>query len=250
MRAVWAFARMTVRSLLRRRTVWGILIVVLLGLIAIGQVPSFNVQTEGRFVLEFGLFGLEMGALLMALGLAVNLYPRDRESGTILPLVAVPISRGQYLMGRFLGSALVQIVALLVGCLGLMVILILNDLSIPPTLLPGTLLLLVEGLFLLAVVFFFSFWTSPPLNVPLTAALFVLAQMSVREFVGLFPQAPSLMRLLRLLLPHMDVFHVKDPIAHGEPVPLLYFLLACLYGLAYTSFMLSVALTVFRERDL
>jgi ABC-type transport system involved in multi-copper enzyme maturation permease subunit len=241
---------MTVRSLLRRRTVWGILIVVLLGLVAIGQVPSFNVQTEGRFVLEFGLFGLEMGALLMALGLAVNLYPRDRERGTALPLIAVPLSRGQYLLGRFLGSALVQVLSLMVGCVGLMIILLANGLSIPPTLLPGTLLLFVEGMFLLAVVFFFSFWTSPPLNAPLTVALFVVAQMSVRDFVALFPQAPSLMRILRLLLPHMDVFHIKDPIAHGEPVPLLYFLLAALYGLAYMSFMLSVALAVFRERDL
>ena len=48
----------------------------------------------------------------------------------------------------------------------------------------------------------------------------------------------------------MDVFHIKDPIAHGVNIPFVYFLLAALYGLAYMAFMLSLALAVFRTRDL
>jgi len=80
--------------------------------------------------------------------------------------------------------------------------------------------------------------------------LFVVSQMSVLQFVELLPRAAGLMRVLRLILPHMDVFHIKDPIAHGLEVPNLYFLLAALYGLAYMGFMLAVALAVFRSRDL
>lgn len=250
MRAVWTFALMTMRSLLRRRTIWGIVLVIILALLGIGQVPSFDVSGQSRFIIEFGLFGLEMGALLLAIGLASNIYPRDRENRTIQPLLAVPLSRVRYLLGRFLGAAIVSGAAMLVGCLGLMLVLALNGFAVPAVLLPAALLLLVEGWFLLAVVFFFSFWTSPPLNAPLTVMIFILSQMSVREFVGLLPGASGLMRTLRLLLPHMDVFHIKDPIAHGVDVPLVYFLLAALYGIAYSVFMLSVALAVFRERDL
>ena len=250
MRAVWTFALMTMRSLLRRRTVWGVVLVMAIALLGIAQVPSFDVAGKGRFIIEFGLFGLEAGALLLAIGLASNIYPRDRENRTILPLLAVPLSRTRYLLGRFLGAAIVAGGALLVGCLGLMVILLINGYAVPESLLPATLLLLVEGWFLLAVVFFFSFWTSPPLNAPLTVVVFILSQMSVREFVGLVPGAAGVMRTLRLLLPHMDVFHIKDPIAHGVAVPLPYFLLAALYGVAYSVFMLSVALVVFQERDL
>ena len=74
--------------------------------------------------------------------------------------------------------------------------------------------------------------------------------MSVREFVGLVPSLSGPMRVLRLLLPHMDAFHIKDPIAHGESVPFLYFAIAILYGISYTAFVLTVALAVFRSRDL
>lgn len=250
MKPVMIFALMTLRNLLRRRTIWGISILILLVLLGIGQIPSYGVSNEGRFILDFGLFSLEIGALLLAIGLASNIYPRDKEQRTVMPIIAVPLSRGQYLMGRFIGAAIVEAAAMLAGCIGLMIILITSGNAVPTDMFPATVLLLVEGWFLLAVVFFFSFWTSPPLNAPLTILLFIVSQMSVSGFVGLFPQAPGLMRILRLLLPHMDVFHVKDPIAHGIDIPDLYFLLAIFYGLAYMAFMLSIALAVFRSRDL
>jgi len=250
MKPIMTFALMTLRNLLRRRTIWGIIIVILIALFGIGQIPGYGVSNEGRFILDFGLFGLEIGALLLAIGLASNIYPRDREQKTVMPMIAVPLSRGQYLMGRFVGAAIVEAAAMLLGCIGLMIILILNGHPVPVDMLPATCLLLVEGWFLLAVVFFFSFWTSPPLNAPLTILLFIVSQMSVSGFVKLFPQAPALMRTLRLVIPHMDVFHIKDPIAHGMDIPGLYFLLATLYGLSYMAFMLSVALVVFRSRDM
>jgi len=250
MSCVMAFALMTMKSLLRRRTIYGIALVIILALIAIGQIPSFDVSNQGRFILDFGLFGLEIGALVLAIGIAANLYPRDRERRTAMPLLAVPLSRTKYLLGRFTGAALVQSAALVTGSVGLMIVLLLNGLSIPPDLLPATLLLLVEGWFLLAIVFFFSFWTSPPLNAPLTIIIFVVSQMSVRDFVALMPGVPGVMRFLRMLLPHMDVFHIKDPVVHSVDIPAVYFVLAILYGLAYTAFMLSVALAVFRTRDL
>jgi len=250
MRTVFTFAGMTLRSLLRRRTIYGISIVIMLALFGIGQIPSFGVEGESTFILDFGLFGLELGALLLAIGLASNIYPRDREQKTAMPLLAVPLSRGQYLIGRFLGAALVQAAALLVSCIGLMLILVIHGHAVPGDLIPATALLIIEGWFLLAVVFFFSFWTSPPLNAPMTLLLFIVSQMSVVQFVSLYPQAPGLMRTLRLILPHMDVFRIKDPIAHGMGIPDVYFLLAGLYGLAYMAFMLSVALAVFRTRDL
>jgi ABC-type transport system involved in multi-copper enzyme maturation permease subunit len=167
-----------------------------------------------------------------------------------MPLLAVPLSRWQYLLGRFFGAALIQAAALLVSCTGLMIILILNGLPIPGNLFPATLLIITEGWFLLSTVFFFSFFASPPLNWPLTTMLFVLSQMSVTEFTSLLPSAPGFMRTLRLVLPHADVFHIKDPIAHGFEIEPVYFVIAVFYGLCYTAFMLSLALAVFRGRDL
>jgi ABC-type transport system involved in multi-copper enzyme maturation permease subunit len=250
MRGVYFFSLMTLHSLFRRRTVWGVGLVSLFALVALGSIPSFGVATGGTFLLDMGLTCVEIGGLLLAIALAAGLYPRDRESRTVMPLLASPLSRGQYLLGRFLGASLVEIFFILAWIVGLAAVLAVKGLNVPASLLPAGLLLAIEGCFLLAVVFFFSFWTSPPLNAPLTLLVFIVSQMSVREIVSLAPSAEPAMRILRLLLPHMDVFHVKDPIAHGFAIEPLYFALAILYGIAFTCFMLSVALAVFRSRDL
>lgn len=250
MRAILSFSLMTLHSLFRRRTVWGVGLLTIIALAGLGSIPSYDVTGEGRFITDMGLFGIEIGSLLLAIGLAAGLFPRDRESRTIMPLLAVPLSRAQYLMGRYLGAALVQTAALVAWCTALAFILAVNGYFVPGALLPAALLLVAEGWFLLAVVFFFSFWTSPPLNAPLTLLLFIVCQMSASQFSDLLPDAAWFMQSLRLVLPHMDVFHIKDPVAHRITVPLEYFLLAALYGFSYTAFMLSIALAVFRRRDL
>jgi ABC-type transport system involved in multi-copper enzyme maturation permease subunit len=241
---------MTLVGLSRRRTFWGIGMLTVLSLLGLAAIPTYDLRSEGRFVVDMGLFGIEVGSLALAVGLAAGLFPRDRESRTVMPLLAVPLSRSQYLLGRFLGAALLQTACLIVWCVALALILAVNGFRVPEDLLPATMLLVVEGWFLMATVFFFSFWTSPPLNAPLTVLLFIVCQMGPDQFAGLVPGAEGLMRAVRLLLPRMDVFHLKDPVAHGVDVPLPFFGLAALYGISYTAFMLSVALAVFRRRDL
>ncbi len=56
MKAVLIFSLMTLRMLARRRTIWGILLVILLALAGIASIPSFDVSNQGRFILDFGLF--------------------------------------------------------------------------------------------------------------------------------------------------------------------------------------------------
>jgi ABC-type transport system involved in multi-copper enzyme maturation permease subunit len=250
MRGAYYFSLMTLHSLFRRRTIWGVALVSLLALAALGSVPSFGVATGGTFLLDMGLTCIEIGGLLLAIAIAAGLYPRDRDSRTVMPLLASPLSRAQYLLGRFLGAALVEVSFVLAWCAGLAAVLLVKGLYVPPSLLPAGLLLAAEGCFLLSVVFFFSFWTSPPLNAPLTLLVFIVSQMSVREIVSLAPSAEGALRFVRLLLPHMDVFHIKDPIAHGFSIEPVYFALAILYAVSFTCFMLSVALAVFRSRDL
>ncbi len=250
MRGVYHFAVMTLYSLFRRRTVWGVAILTALSLAGLASIPAYGLSGGGRFTVDTGLTSIEIGSLVLAIVLASGIFPKDRDTRIAFPILAAPLSRTQYLLGRYMGTALVQIAFIALWGAGLTAIIALKGYPMPSGLGGAVLLLGIEGCFLLAVVFFFSFWTSPPLNAPLTILLFILSQMSVRDFTGLLPGAEGPMRLLRLLLPHMDSFHIKDPVTHGFDVSPLYILLASLYGLAYTAFMLSLARSVLLSRDL
>lgn len=250
MRAAAHFAAMTVATLSRRRVIWGISCLTLLVLIAIGSIPSYGTGASARFILDLGLSSMEIGGLMLAIALGSGIYTRDRDGRTIMPLLAVPISRGEYLLGRYSGAALVQVFFTVVWCGGLALVLAARGQATPPGLALAGLLLCAEGCFLLSVAMLFSLWVSPPLNAPMTILLFIVASMSAEGFAALLPWASREMGFLRLLVPHLSVFHIKDPVVHGFSVSPLYALLGLLYGFSYSAFVLSLASAAISRRDM
>jgi Cu-processing system permease protein len=250
MRAALHFASMTVTMLTRRRTVWGVCLLTMLALLAIGSIPSYGTGASSRFILDLGLSSMEIGSLLLAIAMGSGIYTRDRDSRTILPLLAAPLSRDEYLAGRFLGAALVQVAFGILWCAGLAVVLLARGQPVPGGLVFAGLLTCAEGCFLLSVVMLFSLWTSPPLNAPLTVLLFIMASMGARSFSSLVPWASREMGVMRILVPHLTVFHVDDPVVHGFSISPGYAALGILYGISYTLFVLSLASAVLSSRDM
>ncbi len=96
-RAVWLES-------LRRNELWAAAI--LLGLYAAGALVARMVGAEGEAAARFirGL-GLQLGstiATVLVIVLAARQVPVDIEQRTIHPLLARPVSRGQYLLGKIL----------------------------------------------------------------------------------------------------------------------------------------------------
>jgi len=250
MRRILAFSGMTVRMLARRRTIWGVCALTALALLGIGLIPSYGVASSGWFVLDLGMSAMELGGLVLAIGLGAGIFPRDRETRILLPLLAVPLSRGGYIAGRFLGGAFVQIAMTLLWAVALMIVMLARGLPVPGGFLVSCALLGIEGCFLLSVVVALGFRVSPPLNAPLTFLGFIICSLGRQDFISLLPGAPGAMGLLWTALPHMAVFHVKDAIMHGFRVPPGFVLLAVLYGVSYTLLTLSLAYASFSRRDL
>ena len=56
-------------------------------------------------------------------------------------------------------------------------------------------------------------------------------------------------RVFYTLIPDLENFNFKTEIVHHLPIPPQVFLYATLYGLCYTTFVLALAVLVFRRRD-
>jgi ABC-type transport system involved in multi-copper enzyme maturation permease subunit len=250
MKAALSFAGMTVLSLARRRTIWGICCLTILALAGIGMVPSYGTGASARFILDLGLSTMEIGGLLLSIAIGSGIYTRDRESRTILPLLAAPLSRDEYLLGRYLGAAAIQTASTAVWCAGLGAVLLSRGQAVPGGLALAGIPLCAEGCFLLAIVILYSLWASPPLNAPLTILTFVVASAGEGSFSTLLPWAAPEMRYVRMLMPDLSLFHISDPVVHGFAVSPGYALLGCFYGFCYGVFVLSVASAVLRARDM
>jgi hypothetical protein len=250
---VLAIARNTVREAVRERLV---LVLGLFGfaLLIGSQALSPLALGEGRkVVIDFGLAGSTLLATLLAVFLGSTLLHKELERRTIYSILAKPIRREEFVLGKFLGLWLTT-AALLVAMaviLGLVVTVAYG--KAPWTIAGAVALSAIELGIVTAVVVLFSSFTTPALT-----AFFGIAAVVVGHFaedLRYFAThgAPLVVRALSeavyWALPHLSLFNARGLAVHGMAVEPERMLFAVGYGGLYMAGLMIFAGTVFRRRE-
>ena len=115
---MWQFCISAWRSGFRSRSVHAILI---LGVLLVGVAylsASFSPRQPKTVALDVGLSGMRFSLILFALFWVQELVGREVERRTVLYALSYPVSRGAYIVGRYLGIlGLLALAALLLGML-------------------------------------------------------------------------------------------------------------------------------------
>ncbi|MCB0342972.1 MAG: ABC transporter permease subunit, partial [Bdellovibrionales bacterium] len=109
MRVVWIIALNTFREIIRDRILYGLVVfaLLLIGLsLALGQL-SFAEQI--RISANFGFTGIHLSAVMLSIFAGGSLVAKEIDKKTILTLLARPISRFQFMLGKSLGLTLVVV---------------------------------------------------------------------------------------------------------------------------------------------
>jgi len=253
MNGTLAIARNTVREVVRQRLV---LVLGMFGvaLVAASQILSPLALGEGRKVVtDFGLAGSSFLATLLAVVLGSTLLHKELERRTLDAILAKPIRRSAFLLGKFLGLWGTA-AALLAGMTAMVLLLLAAVYRDTPWLLLGSLALTVVELGVItAIVVFFSAFTTPALTAFFTAASIVAGHFA--EDLLYFgsqgaPQAVArLTEAVYWLLPHLSLFNARGQVVHGLPVEPERLAFAAAYGLLYMLALLVTAGAVFERRE-
>lgn len=127
-----AIAKKDFQDSVRSRTLWAI---IALFLLVIGGIAYLEMDSGGNAteVIIGGtlVFGILLFVPLAGLFISVKSIVRERESGTINLLLSLPHSRGEMILGKFLGRAGVLSAATLIGFLpAIVLILVEGDLPL------------------------------------------------------------------------------------------------------------------------
>ncbi|MBP9900934.1 MAG: ABC transporter permease subunit [Verrucomicrobiota bacterium] len=114
MNNVMAISGIVVKELYRRKDFYVLFVLTALITLLLGSVSFFNDAKIVRYLKEVCLLLIWISSLVIAIGTAARQIPAERESRTIFPLLAKPVTRGQFIMGKFLGCWLACGVALAV----------------------------------------------------------------------------------------------------------------------------------------
>lgn len=268
MNAIWPLALITYKEGLRNRAFIGIAIFAVLLFLATLVVSGMIMRDVGKVTVDMALSALSLNGLLIVLFIGINLLAKDLDRRTIYAVLSRPISRGQYLWGKYLGLLLLLTVAMgllsLFACGTIKVAMVFNP-GYFPRFSWGMVLLamsftLVKLLLLTAVSFFFATLTSTSfITLVLTIVTYVIGQSlgTVKTLLEspagvdlhVSPMMVWVVKVAYYLFPNLSFFDLGRQAAYALPVSPSYIALALGYGIIYIVLLLLVGSFCFRRRE-
>ncbi len=246
-----AVAGVTVRETLRRKVHVNLLVFGVLLVVASYFISTLTLGDRHRMIADLGLSSMRLIGTLLVTFLGAALVAGDLERRVVFPIVAKPVARSEYLVGRYLGLSAALLLNVAVMAAALAAMLALDARSLRP--LDGPLLsafamigiqLLVAG----AVAVLFSSITSTTLAAIFALSIAMAGQLT-NEMRNLWRgEGAWLARALWYALPNFGVLNVNDAVIYHRPVPAATWLAAA-YGLLYAAATLAIACVAFERRD-
>jgi ABC-type transport system involved in multi-copper enzyme maturation permease subunit len=253
-RAVVAIARNTIREALRDRVLFLFLGFAVVLLVSTKLFGMLTVGDEGKIIKDFGLAGIQFFSMLISVMMSVLLISREIENRTVFNILSKPVSRWQFLLGKYLGLVTTVALNLALMVLLLVVLVALYQHELDLSLLFAGMMTLLEMALLTAFATLFAVLTKPMLGSVLTLAVFVVGHLA--EDVWLLTQhiqtgfSRPVIAAVYYVLPNLERFNFKNEVVHGLDIPGAAVGWAIVYGLTYTVMVLVLAGIRFGRRDL
>jgi ABC-type Na+ efflux pump permease subunit len=111
---IWAIAMSTVTQLLRMRIIVFLAVFCVLVVAAGFSFPVLDPEQQLKLLKDVSLGALQIFALIIAIVATALLLPRDVEDRTLYTILAKPVPRHEYLLGKLLGVLVVIAAGLIV----------------------------------------------------------------------------------------------------------------------------------------
>lgn len=213
--------------------------------IALGEGP--------RVTVDLGLTTLGLLGLIVAIVAGGNLVHQEIDRRSIHIILARPVSRTVYLIGKWLGlCGMLWGTGLLMGA-GLVVMgwhVRGSEVILP--LIQAIFLTCLSFSILCSLAVFFSSLSTPLLSSLYTLGVYGMGWWAIdlRNLAAKLAE-PLQTGLLAVsyALPNLEIMNGRYAVAHMEPVPTAQIVIAAIYGLLYSAAVLSLATLAFQTRE-
>jgi ABC-type transport system involved in multi-copper enzyme maturation permease subunit len=247
-----AVAANTFRETVRERVLYNLVffaIVMTLSGLLLGQL---SIRQDEKILKDIGLAAMDLFGVLIAVFMGTGLVSKEIERRSLYPLLAKPLARGEFFVGKFAGLSFTLLVNLAVMTAGLYLTLLATGRRPDPGLLAAIYPILLGLLLVVAFAMLFSTLTSSAMAAVLTVGVVVAGRYAdiVRNMREVAPGVPSwLPETLYALLPNFRNFDFKDRVAYGDAVSGAALAWVTVYALAWIGIALGLGLASFRSRD-
>jgi ABC-type Na+ efflux pump permease subunit len=280
-----AIAAVTWTELVRLKVFY---FLVIFALLVIGNsffLARFSFEEEFQMLKDIALGAMSIFSSLLAILATASLLPKDVEDRTIYTVLAKPVSRTEYLLGKLAGVFLLLALAVLLMGAVFAVVLALRTQTLlhatqvemaglppaelqaaldkiraagyDPDLLAGGIVILVKAWLLAALTMFISTFATSTIFTTITAfaAYFIgHLQATARDYwlasdgSGFFTK--SVLAVVALVFPDLQAFNLVDDIVAGGGIPSAIFWKTMALGAGYIAVYTALAAAVFHNKEL
>jgi ABC-type transport system involved in multi-copper enzyme maturation permease subunit len=247
-----AVAANTFRETVRERVLYNLVFFAILMTLSGLLLGQLSIRQDEKVLKDVGLAAMDLIGTLIAIFIGVGLVSKEIERRSLYPLLAKPLSRSEFFLGKFAGLVFTLLVNLAVMTLGLHATLLATGREADPGLLAAIYPIFLGLVVVVAFAMLFSTLTSSALASVLTVGVVVAGRFSdvVRNMREVVPAVPGwVVETLYAAIPNFRNFDFKDRVTYGDPVPGDVLLWVTLYAVAYVAIVLGLGLTSFRSRD-
>ena len=287
-----AIATNTLVELTRQKVFYTLLLFALVIIASASFFSQFSFEQENaaagqiKFVKDFGLGAIAIFGSLLAIVGTAQLLPAEIENRTLYTILAKPVRRLEFLLGKYLGVLLLLVISVSLMALLYFVVLVFKEQrviaetvaqsaaamqsqaslneevqrlrqdALDPALIKVMVLLFFKMSLLSAIALFFStFSTSMIFTVVCTSCVYFVGHLEptakdMLQFEGAGYWGHFFVTLITVLVPNLSAFDIADDIVVGTLVPWAKVGLVIGYGLLYVFFLMWFAHLVFSEKEI
>ena len=256
LRRTLAIARNAFREAVRDRVLYNLVLFVLLligGAVFLGELSAGQ---EAKIIVDLSLSAMLLFGVFIAIFVGVGLVYKEIERRTLYAILSKPISRSQFLLGKYLGLCATLFVNVAIMGIGVSLALLYIHRGWNPLVVnvwPAILLIYLELAIITGVALLFSSFSSPALSALLTFFVFIIGHFSadLKALATSSGSAPArfVFRALYYLLPNLSNYSAITAASHGIVPDAMSVILAIAYAIVYSAVLLAAASLIFGRRN-
>jgi Cu-processing system permease protein len=219
-----------------------------------------------KIIKDIGLAAMSLFGLFIAVFIGIGLVSKEVEKRSIYSLLAKPIGRHEFIIGKYIGLLLTLAVNLSIMVIAYYAVLGAvawldgswfrphwGAPAVDPALLKAVVMIFLQLAIVTAVALLFSTFSSPLLAAALTFGLYVVGHFNadLKNFEAVVDSRPlvAVARTLYYLLPNLAPLDIKNEVVHAVPVASGYLLMNVAYAVTYIGVLVTAAVFIFGRRD-
>ena len=257
MNRVLNVAHNTFREAVRDRVLYNLVLFALLMIASAVLAGQISMDIETVVMVSLGLSAISLIGLLIAVSTGVGLVSKEIDKRTLHALLAKPLRRWEFLLGKFLGLVLTLAVNTAAMAAGLFLALLFVKHSIVRSdsiVLVAVYFILLKLMLVVALAMLFSCFTSPLLAILFTGGLYVaglfVSELRSLQSTNLTPEMQKFFAVVSYLLPNFGNYDVMGAAAHARSIAGSLILHNTLYTILYCAILLCSAAAIFSHKDL